>query len=108
MINRCYNKNFPAYKNYGARGIKVCSQWLTDFDKFLYDMGPRPGGLTLDRKDNSKDYSPENCKWSTASEQQRNTRANIRLTIFGETKTLIEWANDRRCTVDYATLNKLS
>lgn len=74
MKSRCYREKDPRYKDYGGRGITVCERWLDSFENFLADMGERPEGLTLDRKDNDGPYSPDNCKWSTRSEQQRNTR----------------------------------
>lgn len=79
MKKRCANKNDPAYGNYGARGIKVCDRWLDSFDNFYADMGERPQNTSLDRIDNDKGYSPENCKWSTRAEQQMNRRK------FGQT-----------------------
>jgi len=75
MIQRCNNPSNSAYKNYGGRGIKVCKRWLK-FENFLEDMGNRPIGKTLNRIDNNKEYSSENCKWSTIKEQQRNMRNN--------------------------------
>lgn len=73
MMQRCTNPKFDSYSNYGGRGIEVCERWK-DFRLFYKDMGDRPKGKTLDRKDNDGGYSPENCKWSTQSEQLRNTR----------------------------------
>lgn len=74
MIARCYNKNNKAYINYGGRGITVCDRWLNSYENFADDMGERPEGMTLDRKDNSLGYSPVNCKWSTIQEQLENGR----------------------------------
>lgn len=91
MIRRCYNPNHAAYKNYGGRGITVCDRWRS-FEKFFEDIGFRPEGMSLDRIDNDKGYSPDNCRWATQKEQCRNTRTNRMLTAFGTTKSLIEWA----------------
>lgn len=73
MITRCTNKKHISYKNYGGRGITVCSEWL-DFNTFYKDMGDPPAGLTIDRIKNDQGYSKENCKWSTRSEQIMNSR----------------------------------
>lgn len=75
MIRRCYDINAEQYKYYGARGIGVCERWLNSFDNFLIDMeSTYRKGLELDRIDNDKGYSPENCKWVTHSENMLNRR----------------------------------
>lgn len=74
MMQRCHNPNHPDYANYGGRGIEVCSRWRHSFSAFLADMGIRPARTSLDREDNSKGYSPENCRWATASQQAGNRR----------------------------------
>lgn len=93
MLSRCYYARDKRFSYYGGRGIGVCDRWRTSFSAFLADMGQRPSSdHSLDRIDSNGAYCPENCRWSTRIEQQRNRRDNIRITYNGETKTAPEWA----------------
>lgn len=77
MIQRCCNPNNTNYEKYGEIGITVCPEWK-DFINFYKDMGDRPEGLSLDRKDNTKGYYKENCRWATQQEQSFNSSLNVR------------------------------
>ena len=96
---RCDKPDSEYYKDYGERGITVCSRWY-EFESFYADMGNKPaphateGIYSIERIDNNKGYSPSNCKWATNFEQQRNKRSNVNLTAFGVTKCLNDWAKD--------------
>jgi len=95
MRSRCYDKNNIAYKDYGGRGINVCERWRSSFKHFLEDMGRKPSTKhSLDRIDNSEDYQPSNCRWSTYNEQASNTRRNIYLTLGGVTKCASAWEKE--------------
>ncbi len=94
MKRRCYNQTTTRYKDYGGRGIKICERWVNSFENFLSDMGKRPSSLhSLDRIDNNGDYSPQNCKWSTAKEQISNRRSSVMLVFNGEKISLTDFAN---------------
>lgn len=92
MRARCERQNDRQFSNYGGRGIKICQRW-SDFDTFVRDMGPRPVGMEVDRRDNDGDYTPENFRWATRTTQQRNTRKNRLLTVRGETRCLAAWSD---------------
>lgn len=91
MIQRCKNENNPGFINYGARGITVCKRWMI-FKNFIEDMGPRPKNFTLERLDNSKGYTPRNCRWLPRTANNNNRRNNILLTHLGVTRTCSEWS----------------
>lgn len=93
MKDRCYNKNNLHYQRYGGRGIRVCKKWKYSFENFYNDMGPKPSKLySLDRINNNKGYSKENCRWATKLEQVKN-RNSVRLITFnGLTLNLKDWS----------------
>lgn len=104
MKSRCNNTNTEHYKNYGARGIKVCEEWERDFQAF-YDWAYANGyqdGLTIDRIDVNKGYEPDNCRWATMKKQSNNRVTNIYFTHNGKTHTLAEWADETG--IKYGTL----
>ena len=93
MIQRCTNPKNQAFKDYGGRGITVCDKWRNNFMTFSKDMGKRPSkNLTIERINNNKGYSPDNCKWETRKKQANNTRGNQNITIQGWTLTMTQWA----------------
>lgn len=75
MTKRCRNSKSKAWRIYGGRGITVCERWRS-FENFLADMGERPAGMTLDRRDNDGNYEPANCRWATQAEQCQNKQTS--------------------------------
>jgi hypothetical protein len=95
MLDRCYNKETAAYPRYGGRGITVSDEWKESFEAFYRDMGTRPSeDYSIDRKDNDKGYSKENCRWATSEEQMRNRSNNVYYEKDGEKKLLKQWCNE--------------
>ena len=95
MKQRCYNPNNAKYKNYGARGITVCDEWVSDFNSF-YNWSINNGwedGLTIDRINNDKGYSPDNCRWTDLITQANNRSHNAYIDCNGEVHTISEWCN---------------
>lgn len=93
MVDRCYDVNFHQYPDYGGRGITVCERWRNSVILFVEDMGERPfPKAQIDRKRNNEGYSPDNCRWSTSKENNRNRRNNRIITFGGKTHCLAEWS----------------
>ena len=94
MKQRCLNSNNPAYHNYGGRGIKICKSWLSSFENFYISVGNCPENYSLDRIDNNKGYTPNNCRWSNRKTQNTNQRirkdASITPEICTKIKTLLK------------------
>ncbi len=102
---RCTDDGIPAYiwSRYGGRGITICDRWLESYENFLADMGEAPPGMEIDRIDNDRGYSPENCQWTTKKENCRN-RSNARIiTHNGVTRQLHDWAD--LLGIKYTTLH---
>jgi hypothetical protein len=102
IMDRCYNPNVKAYKDYGGRGIKVCDRWH-DFLNFYADMhAGRKHGLEIDRRDNDGDYSPENCHWVTRQQNCNNRRNTRKITFQGKTQSMKQWSTE--LGLDYGML----
>jgi hypothetical protein len=110
MKNRCLNENIPEYKRYGERGIKICDRWLKSFENFFEDMGERPKGMSIERKDNSGNYCKENCKWANDIEQANNKRNNFIIKYNNENYTLGKLSrllSINRTTIKYRFLHNI-
>lgn len=88
MKKRCHSPNDQAYPDYGGRGIWVCERWRNSFENFLADMGERPLGMSIERRNNDAGYSPDNCYWATKKQQARNRRSSKMVTVHGVTGCL--------------------
>ena len=104
MIGRCYRPKNVSYSRYGGRGIKVCDEWLDirGFEKWV-ETHPYTKGMTLDRIDTDKDYSPDNCRWATMKTQCNNRSNTVFITYNGETHTITEWS--KIIGINRSTLN---
>lgn len=108
MKRRCYNPNNHCYKYYGARGIRVADCWLHDysaFKKWAFENG-YTDDLTIERIDNNKGYSPDNCKWITKGEQALNRRMNYYYTYKGKTRCLSEWCKELGLSDHYSNIKR--
>ena len=95
MKKRCYDKNHKLYNRYGGRGITICDEWAKDFMSF-YNWSMANGyqdNLTIDRIDNNKGYSPDNCRWVDMKIQSNNRCNNRRVCYQGQEYTLSELAD---------------
>lgn len=100
---RCYNEKDQGYPYYGGKGITMSEEWEVSFETFYRDMGPRPTDQhSIDRKDNSKGYSKENCRWATKEEQANNRCSNNLYEYEGELKTIAQWC--RILNLDYESV----
>lgn len=93
MIQRCTNHNLMHSARYVERGICVCERWMS-FENFLSDMGERPEGTTLDRKNNDLGYDKDNCRWATHEVQANNKSSNRRVTLSGRTLSVTQWCKE--------------
>lgn len=108
MMQRCYNPKAPEYCRYGARGILVCEEWRTDYKTFEAWAASRwKPGLSIDRHpDQNGNYGSDNCRFANAQEQARNRRPSRLVEVFGEVKSIKEWARDPRCVISYGGLRR--
>lgn len=93
MLQRCNNPNYPSYKHYGAKGISVCERWKT-FVNFHDDMGDRPEGMSLIRRNLSGGYNKDNCRWGKRPKQDHSNR---------KTKITMDDAREIRASLERGT-----
>ena len=93
ILTRCRNKKSTRWHRYGGRGITMCERWMT-FENFYADMGDPPEGMELDRIDNDKGYSFDNCRWATRTQQANNRSNNTLIAYNGRTQTIAQWAHE--------------
>lgn len=97
MLQRCKVPQNANFADYGGRGITVCDRW-TSFESFLEDMGERPTGTSIERRDNAGHYEPSNCYWATKFQQANNRRSNRLIEHAGRSQTVSEWAKEAGIT----------
>ena len=101
---RCNNKKYIGYYNYGGRGITVCDRWMK-FENFYKDMRGKPGPeYSIDRIDNDGNYEPENCRWATQEQQANNRSSNVLIKFKNKTQNIKQWSNE--LGINYGTLQK--
>lgn len=109
MRGRCHNPKYLDYPRYGGRGITVCDEWMNDFSRFIFDMGPRPSlKHSIERLDNDAGYSKENCIWATNTVQANNKRNTIFLILDGEQISLPDACRKLSISYDMVKCRRLS
>lgn len=102
MKRRCYNKEEKSFRFYGAKGIKICEEWLSNpksFEKWSFENGYEKG-LSIDRIDSSSDYSPKNCRWIPVEKNCKYKSTTIMINVDGEEKTGRDWAKELRISTN--------
>jgi hypothetical protein len=103
MLTRCRNPRHHTYPPYGGKGISVCERWF-DFDNFYEDMGPRPQGYWIERRDGKGNYEPENCHWASPWEQNDNRNSTFMIEFRGEKLSLRRAHKLAKSPADYRTV----
>ncbi len=106
LINRCHNPKYKGYKYYGAKNIYVCNEWKENFENF-YEWAISHNyskGMEINRRDQTRNYHPDNCEWMPKGFSAGNTCKNIMVTIGNKTQCLAAWARDHECEVEYVTI----
>jgi len=102
MKNRCYYKKHNRYNNYGGKGIIVCDEWHTFINFYNWAIQFWKENLSIDRIDNLKNYEPNNCRFATIKEQNRNRTSCVKITHNGKTMSIVEWSE--YLNIPYETL----
>lgn len=107
MKERCYNPKHPSYKYYSEKGITICDEWLNDFDAFAewalnngYDYSKNRKEQSIDRIDNNKGYSPDNCRFITHKENCQNNSRNKWLEFNGKRLNLSDWSKELNIPIE--------